>query len=658
MKLKNIILYSALAFLSVSCGSEEGQVSSGYGTLDIQVLPDYEVMPVVRSVQESTANSDVPTVEDFSLKLTSKTGDYTRLWESIDRFKPNTKIPIGTYTVSAFYGDLNTEDFEMPYYYGENEVTVLDHENTPVTINCTLANVKVTVEYSEAFKNYFADWSTTIQSTGGKYIEFAKDENRAAYVKPGRIKIQTRLKKQNGVESTFEPAAIENAVGRHHYRIKLDISDNIGNAQVTISFDESTETQPVRIEVSDEVMNAPAPSFLPTGFESGVTVEAKEFSYATNKDVNLSITAKGGLAGCTLTTTSASLLAQGWPQEVDLLNLNDEQNNQLTQLGLKFKGFNAPGNKMGFIDFTEVFTHLNVTESGDTHAFVVSARDEAGKVSNSPITLSVKSLPIIFNLQPITDIYVGSTSITIPVQFNGSNIDHVKFSYFDEEDQPIEAPATTVSQSGETYQVKLRVNVANKPLKIEGSFGNGTKVESITIPVKTPPFTISAEAYDIWARKASIKLTATDSQYQEAVEKYVSLYINNTGSWRKLTTTGDAEMRAFTGLIPNTQYQLRGTCNDGLDNTNYCNTYTLRTEAATIVPNGDFENLVETINISSMNHGGRWSHKVGNRTYLCTSTYVIKEPSNWASVNAKTHNPNAANQMTWFVTPSTFNTTL
>lgn len=72
-------------------------------------------------------------------------------------------------------------------------------------------------------------------------------------------------------------------------------------------------------------MVAPAPSFLLSGFESGVPVEAKEFNYPADKNVNISLTAKGGLAGCTLTTSSRSLESKGWPQEIDLINMSEDQ---------------------------------------------------------------------------------------------------------------------------------------------------------------------------------------------------------------------------------------------------------------------------------------------------------------------------------------------
>ncbi len=657
MRLKHSFFVSALALLLASCAQEETPGNLGYGTLDIRVAADYDVVPVVRSAQQTSTEEDLPAVEEFSLNLTSTTGEYTRTWETLDRFDPKSKIPTGEYTASAFYGSLDEEGFHKPYFYGETTATVLDRENTSVDIECALANVKVTVEYTEAFKNYFADWSTTIQSTGGEYIEFSKWEARAAYVRPGNIKIQTHLKKPNGVASTFEPATITNALARHHYKIKLDIDDNMGDAEVTITFDESTETLPVRINVSDEVMTAPAPSFLATGFQSGVAVEAREFSYTENKDVNISITSKGGLAACTLTTTSECLLAEGWPKEVDLLNLTQLQRNILTQLGLSFKGFNAPGSPMALIDFTEVFTHLQVAEGGsDSHSFVVSVRDQAGKVSESPITLSVKSLPITFALQAPESIYVGSNSVTIPVQFNGNNIDQIEFSYINDAGKKVIAPATLVSLAEGDYLVQLAVEVGNKPLQIEASIGGGKKVKSITIPVETPAFTISAEEGDIWAKKATVKLTATDSQYQAAVEKYAVLYVNNNGNWEKLTTTSSKDLRSFANLAPDTQYQLRGTCNDNQENTNYCEVYTLQTEVAADVPNGDFETLVQTINISSINQGGKWSDINNWIAQQTTTSYKVSEPTGWASVNAKTCNYNGANaKNTWFVLPSTLN---
>ena len=659
MKLKKIFLYSATMLLLVSCANEDKQGSSGYGAINVQVSADYKVVPVTRSTAESASTIENPDVSEFALKLVSSDGSFSRAWDSLADFDPATKIPVGAYTMSAFYGDIDTEGFEKPFYLGETPVAVRDRENSSVEINCTLANVKVTVEYSDAFKKYFADYSTTIHSTGGEYIEFSKTETRAAYVKPGKITIQTHLKKQNGIESTFEPAAIPNAAARQHYKIKLDISDNnAGEAQLNISFDETTETQPIKIDISDEVMVAPAPSFLLSGFESGVPVEAKEFNYPADKNVNISLTAKGGLAGCTLTTSSRSLESKGWPQEIDLLNMSQEQAETLHRLGLKIKGFSETGSKMGFIDFTELFTHLQIIESNDQHLFSISAKDMHGKVSESPVSLSVKNLPLTFSLQEPEAVFVGSSSAIVPILYDGTDANLIKFSYLNAEGHKVNCASSVLSSKENLYQIKISVKAANEPVKVEASLSGGLKTTTASIPVLTPEFSITAEEYDIWAKKATVKLTATDPQYQEAVNRYAVLFANSSGQWIQASSTHKDNIYTISGLFPDTRYQIKGTCNSQQKNVNYHGNCTIHTEAAAGVPNGDFENLAQTINISDMNQGGKWSPTVGNPTYQSKCSFNVSEPVGWASVNAKTSNTSATNQMSWFVCPSTYNTTL
>lgn len=659
MKLKKIFLYSATMLLLVSCANEDKQGSSGYGAINVQVSADYKVVPVTRSTAESASTIENPDVSEFALKLVSSDGSFSRAWDSLADFDPATKIPVGAYTMSAFYGDIDTEGFEKPFYLGETPVAVRDRENSSVEINCTLANVKVTVEYSDAFKKYFADYSTTIHSTGGEYIEFSKTETRAAYVKPGKITIQTHLKKQNGIESTFEPAAIPNAAARQHYKIKLDISDNnAGEAQLNISFDETTETQPIKIDISDEVMVAPAPSFLLSGFESGVPVEAKEFNYPADKNVNISLTAKGGLAGCTLTTSSRSLESKGWPQEIDLLNMSQEQAETLHRLGLKIKGFSETGSKMGFIDFTELFTHLQIIESNDQHLFSISAKDMHGKVSESPVSLSVKNLPLTFSLQEPEAVFVGSSSAIVPILYDGTDANLIKFSYLNAEGHKVNCASSVLSSKENLYQIKISVKAANEPVKVEASLSGGLKTTTASIPVLTPEFSITAEEYDIWAKKATVKLTATDPQYQEAVNRYAVLFANSSGQWIQASSTHKDNIYTISGLFPDTRYQIKGTCNSQQKNVNYHGNCTIHTEAAAGVPNGDFENLAQTINISDMNQGGKWSPTVRNPTYQSKCSFNVSEPVGWASVNAKTSNTSATNQMSWFVCPSTYNTTL
>ena len=110
---------------------------------------------------------------------------------------------------------------------------------------------------------------------------------------------------------------------------------------------------------------------------------------------------------------------------------------------------------MGFIDFTELFTQLQIIDNSDQHMFTISAKDLYGKVSESPISLSVKNLPLTFTLQEPEAVFVGSSSAIIPVLYDGSDIDLVQFSYLNAEGHKVNCTSTVLSAEENLYQVKI-----------------------------------------------------------------------------------------------------------------------------------------------------------------------------------------------------------
>lgn len=113
----------------------------------------------------------------------------------------------------------------------------------------------------------------------------------------------------------------------------------------------------------------------------------------------------------------------------------------------------------------------------------------------------------------------------------------------------------------------------------------------------------------------------------------------------------------LSGLTPSTTYTFRAR----LGAVYSTNQVTLTTEGAEPVPNGDFEDLVQTINISNMKDGGLYTHTatIFSKTYQNTTNIVVQEPIKWSSINSVTCNyTGASNKNSWFVIPSTFNTTI
>ncbi len=125
-------------------------------------------------------------------------------------------------------------------------------------------------------------------------------------------------------------------------------------------------------------------------------------------------------------------------------------------------------------------------------------------------------------------------------------------------------------------------------------------------------------------------------------------------TWIPSKTTEDGKI-VITGLTPATPYNIRSRFGAVYSE----NTSQLTTENAAEVPNGDFEELTQTINMT-INQGGRWSIATAIWTdfYQTTLSMNVSEPSYWASINQKTCNANTSNKNSWYMIPSTYNTSL
>lgn len=164
---------------------------------------------------------------------------------------------------------------------------------------------------------------------------------------------------------------------------------------------------------------------------------------------------------------------------------------------------------------------------------------------------------------------------------------------------------------------------------------------------------------DAWATKIYVnKITpneisnASESNKTGIANQMVYQISEDGTNWTNATEEDGRTV--FKGLKGSTTYQLRGYFNEMVSS----NTVSVTTEAEAEVPNGDFEDLVETINKKDINQGGKYSPTGKRPDYQNTCSFTIKEPHYWASVNAKTCNDAASNQMSWFIVPSTYNTTL
>ncbi|MGN0309252.1 MAG: hypothetical protein ACI4C3_01485, partial [Bacteroides sp.] len=170
-----------------------------------------------------------------------------------------------------------------------------------------------------------------------------------------------------------------------------------------------------------------------------------------------------------------------------------------------------------------------------------------------------------------------------------------------------------------------------------------------------PVFAMPEQAdYNAWSYHIDFTpLTASNISYTAGLS--TDKILNNL--IYEYSADGGSTWQTFTGtklsnLTPSTTYTFRARFGAVYSS----NQVTLTTEGAEPVPNGDFEDLVQTISVTEMLMGGQY--KVSPSTYTPSCSFTVSEPQGWNSINNKTCNTNAKTLNTWFVIPSTYATNI
>lgn len=594
IKLRLLGVLSLGLFFLGGCSTDSDRVSGGSGEIKASFNADYTVKTSGKA-EASKVNAIAPDISKFMVHLTKSDGSYDKTWTSIGEFPTDTKFTTGKYTMEISYGTLDKEGFDMPYYFGSGSVEVVDEETASPTITAKLANTMVTISYTDAFKQYFKDYSAKIKSTGGEYIAFAKDEARAAYVRPGNIAMELTLTKQDGTTFTFAPADIANAAAGTHYHVTFDINGGeVGDAVLTISFDDTTDVKPIVITLSDDLVNAPAPTITPTGYDSSTPVNVIAGNQPASK-TSAMLMAISGLKSVTLTTESEYLLSKGWPAEIDLLQATAEQKALLQQYGLKVTGLWSNPDKMAIVDFTALIAKLQPLNGNSTHKFTLQLKDMFTRVCETPVTLTVNAPAVVFSLSDPASLEIGKTTASFNMIYNGTDIaGNLAFKAMDKYGVWVNCPVQAATATGtNTYKVTVTVPDMASAVSLKGIYRSLTESNTISIPRTTPSYSIAVADANVWTDKATVTLTPADASLTSALTGYATIYYKaGSGDYQKATSvTKDAANGTITltGLSAATAYTVKCTLTDGTGNTTFSNEVAFTTETKLVLTNSDME---------------------------------------------------------------------
>ena len=490
------VYYGLLSLLCaglVSCAKDEAQ-SSLKGRIDVRVNTDQSLSD---EVSRATGEVTEPDLKDFALTVASADGEVSNSWDSFEKFEP-VFVEVGTYTVTASYGEAESEGFDALSYLGSTNVEVRKDETVEAAVTCTINKAKVSVSYTDNFKKYFSSYSAYVSSSKGNKVTYAADETRGAYFVPGDLGLFLEVTRQGiSQKITLNPKNFTAEV-KHEYRLTMDVDASTASLKIVFNDNPASE-QNVSINISDEALNAAPPVFTPYGFESGTPLEVLEGETVSDK-LEAYLNAPAGLTACELTTTSEALKAQGWPEKVDLMKLTEEQSQKLTELGLSTRGLGANHDKIALINFRNVLSHLYcVTDGDDTHVFTLKATDALTKVSDLVLNVTTRNNGFAITLPE--SVPYGSTTMTADLTLEG-NPALVKFFYFYlGVDQEFRSENINIQPETEENKYKVTFTYPEPLVDTENvvkfKAQCGAKTFESTFKVEDPELTLSLKNGDI-----------------------------------------------------------------------------------------------------------------------------------------------------------------
>ena len=273
------IYLSLIALLTAigitSCQQDDLDANTGYLRIDVEtntyvntkIAEDYNPKQIALQIVNSKG----------------EVGESTDDWETLEGNQ--FRLPAGIYTVKASSNgfDGSESGFEIPYYAGSEQVTVETGKEVTANITCTLANVKVTVNYDQSFIDAFQSATATVASAmeGVSPLSFNMgDDLKPAYFPVADL--TATISVVNHAGTTFPPldTLIKGVKARKHYILNFKVAETgeIGGVNVSVDGTETiyTFTFDVSTEVSTKLGVEGANAWSRVAYLEGSILSSKE----------------------------------------------------------------------------------------------------------------------------------------------------------------------------------------------------------------------------------------------------------------------------------------------------------------------------------------------------------------------------------------------
>lgn len=276
MKKLNSIFALLLTIVLFSCSNtdEMSRNDAGYLTISVSAVSTTHNMGTRVIPAEYNAKQMAVEILDASGNIVEQTDDAS-MWDN----KVITLLA-GTYTVNVHSNnwDGNDSGRDVPFYAGSATVTISANEKSEANVVCTLANVKVSVEFdasvAEKFKSAYVEVSSAVSNILPQTFTLGDEATLAsAYFPVGNLTATLHITNNAGKEYTKE-TALTDVKARDHYILKYSVAAS-GNGEFTVTADDTETTYTYNFFVpanpSEDIQTSSA---APDAWATSVTLES------------------------------------------------------------------------------------------------------------------------------------------------------------------------------------------------------------------------------------------------------------------------------------------------------------------------------------------------------------------------------------------------
>ena len=634
---KRTTLWSVLLLIGILLAScESDDQASKMGQFSLRLAAD--TTSIIKDMSSGLTKSVASELEDFAniadyTVLVMKEKDTVIHYKRFDQMPSSISLAEGAYQLIAKKGEDKPAEFLNPYFEGSASFTIKEQMNTPIDVTCTLANARVTVDYTndflEAYDEYTALLSTPYTTAD---VELPKGESRAVYlqVASGGTQMAVGIKLKKKTETTAKTYWVQTPINlarrqNVHLIFKTD-GEALEGIGLKVELDNTLEELTFTTTIPDFMWQQfKEPTLEAVEFASGDQINRID-AYST--EYELGYVVKGGLQKLYLKFWEGEQDEQEattFDMVADEEKAKNDYHFSWTADGVE--NASLLGSKGGQLHLSPVIQSLPAKEGEEvTYHLAFYAVDQSGKEATSnEIRLTVlvpkAGEPMIGELSALPAAVVEgnemSENVTTHLQAD-AGIQSVSLSI---NNQPYDLLNNEVlialgyqgivveKQSGSdmaiTFQkvftsvLKSNDDGASQDytytLSMTDLNGKVANAQTHTITVKHPNVQLLSTEGDAFAKRIVLRASMEEGA---KVEKLRFEYYNNEyAEWQTIPTMhikvdGQQWVDTLRGLSPETDYQVRAVyLSMDIDNvkTERMSETTLHTESVGSLPNADFE---------------------------------------------------------------------